>query len=133
MRLIGRPPAGLGPLFHEPASVLARAIVRRISADRAHWAPNAVGIGSILILFSASIELSAAWILLTWPFALALTALLPYSGYYALLYRDRAGGIFRRSRTFLRFLFDQRLQRRLSEEGRAIIPGIDPLAEAIPA
>jgi 1-acyl-sn-glycerol-3-phosphate acyltransferase len=133
MLLIGLPLALLGTLLHGPASALARAIVRRISADRDHWATNAVGIGSILILFSASIELSAAWILLNWPFALALTALLPYSGYYALLYRDRAGGILRRSRTFLRFLFDRILQRRLSEEGRAIIAGIEGLAGAIPA
>jgi glycerol-3-phosphate O-acyltransferase/dihydroxyacetone phosphate acyltransferase len=133
MLVMGLPLALLGTVLHGPASALTRAIVRRISADRDHRATNAVGLGSILILVSATIELCAAWILLTWPFALALTALLPYSGYYALLYRDRAGGIFRRGRTFLTFLFDRGLQRRLSEEGRAIIAGIERLAEAIPA
>jgi glycerol-3-phosphate O-acyltransferase / dihydroxyacetone phosphate acyltransferase len=131
--VIGLPLALLGTLLHGPAYVLSRAVVYRISIDRDHWATNAVGIGSILILLSSTIELAAAWIFLSWPFALALTALLPYSGYYALLYRDRAGGILRRSRTFLRFLFDQGLQQRLAKEGRAIIAGIERLAEAIPA
>jgi glycerol-3-phosphate O-acyltransferase / dihydroxyacetone phosphate acyltransferase len=128
--LIGLPLALLGTVLHGPAYAATRAIVRRVSIDRDHWATNAVCIGSVLIAVSSTIELVAAWILLSWPFAAALTLLLPYSGYYALLYRDRVGGIFRRSRTFLRFLFDRGLQRSLEEEGRGIIAGIGRLAEA---
>jgi glycerol-3-phosphate O-acyltransferase/dihydroxyacetone phosphate acyltransferase len=131
--LIGLPLALLGTLLHGPAYVLARAIVFRVSVDRDHWATNAICIGIPLVLLSSALELAAAWIFLSWPFALAATVLLPYSGYYALLYRDRAGGVLQRSRTFLRFLFDRGLQRRLAEEGRAIIAAIERLAQAIPA
>ena len=131
--LIGLPLALLGTLLHGPAYGIARAVVFRVSVDRDHWATNAIFIGSALVLLSSALELAAAWIFLSWPFALALTALLPYSGYYALLYRDRAGGVLRRSRTFLRFLFDRGLQHRLAEEGRSIIAAIERLAEAAPA
>jgi 1-acyl-sn-glycerol-3-phosphate acyltransferase len=131
--LIGLPLAVIGAILHGPAYLTTRAIVRRISSDRDHWATNAVGVGSILFLVTALIELIAAWIFLPWPAATTLTLLLPYSGYYALLYRDRAGGILRRSRTFLTFLFHKDLQRRLAEEGRAIIAGIEQLGESLPA
>lgn len=131
--LIGLPLALLGMLLHGPAYGLARAIVARVSTDRDHWATNAICLGGPLVLLSSALELAAAWVFLSWPLALALTLLLPYSGYYALLYRDRAGGVLQRSRTFLRFLFDRRLQRRLAEEGRAIIAAIEHLAQAIPA
>ena len=131
--VIGLPLALLGTILHGPAFLLSRAIVRRISVDRDHWATNAVLFGSGLFLVSSILELAAAWILLSWPFALAFTVLLPYSGYYALLYRDRAGGVFRRSRTFLRFLFQRGLQNRLAEEGRTLIRGIERLAGAQPA
>jgi glycerol-3-phosphate O-acyltransferase / dihydroxyacetone phosphate acyltransferase len=130
--LIGLPLALLGMLLHGPAYITARAIVFRVSVERDHWATNAISIGVPLVLLSSALELAAAWTFLSWPFALALTVLLPYSGYYALLYRDRAGGVLQRSRTFLRFLFDRRLQRRLAEEGRTIIAAIERLAEAIP-
>jgi glycerol-3-phosphate O-acyltransferase / dihydroxyacetone phosphate acyltransferase len=126
--LVGLPLALLGVLLHGPAYLLTRAIVSRISVDRDHWATNAVAVGSVLILLSSLLELAAAWTLLSWPFALALTVLLPYSGSYALLYRDRAGGVVRRTRTFLRFLLHRGLQTRLAEQGRGIIAEIERLA-----
>ena len=131
--LIGLPLALIGAFLHGPAYLATRAIVRRVSTDRDHWATNSVGLGSILILGSSLLELTAAWIFLSWPAAAVVTVLLPYSGYYALVYRDRAGGIFRRSRTFLRFLFRRDLQTRLAQEGRGIIAGIEELGESLPA
>lgn len=130
---IGLPLALLGAILHGPAYFLTRLLVTRFSKDRDHWATNAVGIGSVLFLLSGALELAAAWTLLSWPWALSLTALLPYSGYYALLYRDRAGGIFKRTRTFLRLLFERGLQARLEEEGRAIIAAIEALGRLVPA
>jgi 1-acyl-sn-glycerol-3-phosphate acyltransferase len=131
--LVGVPLALLGALLHGPAYGLTRDLVARFSSDRDHWATNAVGFGAVLLLASAALELAAAWIFLTWPWALALTVLLPYSGFYVLLYRDRAGGVFRRTRTFLRLLFHRGLQTRLADEGRGIIAAIEDLAAGIPA
>jgi hypothetical protein len=131
--LVGVPLALLGTLLHGPAYGLTRDLVGRFSSDRDHWATNAVGFGAVLFLASAAIELVAAWIFLTWPWALALAVLLPYSGFYVLLYRDRAGGVFRRMRTFLRLLFHRGLQTRLANEGRGIIAAIEGLAARIPA
>lgn len=129
--LVGLPLALTGLLLHGPAYAIVRAVVRRISKDRDHWATNAVLVGSAVFPLFAAVELVLAWVFLSWPFAAALTILLPYSGYYALLYRDRAGGALQRSRTFLRFLFDRPLQRRLEEEGRAIVGRIDGLARTL--
>lgn len=131
--VIGLPLALTGVLLHGLPYALVRAVVRRISKDRDHWATNAVLAGSAAFPLFAALELVLAWVFLSWPFAAAFTALLPYSGFYALLYRDRAGGAFRRSRTFLRFLFDRALQRRLEGEGRAIVEGIDRLARGLEA
>ncbi len=130
--VVGLPLALLGTVLHGPAYSLTRAIVTRLSRDRDHWATNAVIVGSVLELLTIGLELAAAWVLLSWPFALAATILVPYSGWYVLLYRDRAGGIFRRTRTFLRFLFQRGLQRRLADEGRAIIAAIEGLGRNLP-
>jgi 1-acyl-sn-glycerol-3-phosphate acyltransferase len=131
--LVGAPLALLGTLLHGPTYGLTRDLVARFSTDRDHWATNAVGFGAVLLTASAALELVIAWTFLTWPWALALTVLLPYSGFYLLLYRDRAGGVFRRTRTFLRFLFRRGLQARLAEEGRGIIAAIENLAAQVPA
>ncbi len=130
--VIGLPLALLGTALHGPAYALTRAIVTRISRDRDHWATNALIVGSVLELLTTGLEVATAWTLLSWPYALAATALVPYSGWYVLLYRDRAGGIFRRTRTFLRFLFQRGLQRRLADEGRAIIAAIEALGRNVP-
>jgi len=130
--VVGLPLALLGTVLHGPAYALTRAIVTRISRDRDHWATNAVIVGSVLELLTIGLELAAAWVFLSWPYALAATALVPYSGWYILLYRDRAGGVFRRTRTFLRFLFQRGLQRQLADEGRAIIAAIEALGRNVP-
>jgi glycerol-3-phosphate O-acyltransferase / dihydroxyacetone phosphate acyltransferase len=131
--LVGSPLALLGLVLHGPAYGLTRDLVARFSSDRDHWATNAVGFGAVLLPACGALELALAWTFLTWPWALTLTVLLPYSGFYVLLYRDRAGGVFRRTRTFLRFLFRPGLQTRLVDEGRGIIAAIERLAERIPA
>ncbi|HKD19607.1 MAG TPA: lysophospholipid acyltransferase family protein [Thermoanaerobaculia bacterium] len=131
--LVGAPLALLGTLLHGPAFGLTRDLVARFSSDRDHWATNAVGFGAVLLPLCAALELVLAWTFLTWPWALALTVLLPYSGIYLLLYRDRAGGVVRRTRTFLRLLFRRGLQTRLAEEGRGIIAAIESLAAQLPA
>jgi len=75
--------------------------------------------------------LTAAWLFLPPLWAGVYTAALPYTGYYALLYRDRAFSVFRRTRTFMRFLFHRSEQERLANEGRAIIEQIWYLDERL--
>jgi hypothetical protein len=61
------------------------------------------------------------------------TVALPYTGYYALLYRDRALSAFRRTWTFFRFLFHRGEQERLAQEGRGIIEQIWQLDQKLSA
>jgi len=132
MLVIGLPLAMAGTLLHALPYLLVRALTRRLSTERDHWATNAIVIGLAVFPIVMIAEIAAAWRLLPWPWAAAATALVPYAGLYALLYRDRAGGIFRRTRTFLRFLLSPRLHAELEREGRDIIASIEGLAEAAP-
>jgi 1-acyl-sn-glycerol-3-phosphate acyltransferase len=132
MLVIGLPLALAGTLLHAIPYLLVRALTRRLSTERDHWATNAVVIGLVVFPIAMIVEISAAWRLMARPWAAAATALVPYAGFYAVLYRDRAGGVLRRSRTFLRFLFSPRVHARLEREGRDIIASIEGLAEAAP-
>jgi hypothetical protein len=132
MLLIGLPLALAGTLLYVLPYLLVRALTRRLSTERDHWATNAVVIGLVVFPLAMIVEIAAAWRLLAWPWAAAATALVPYAGFYVILYRDRAGGVLRRSRTFLRFLFSPRVHARLEKEGRDIIASIEGLAEAVP-
>src|SRR5262249_13290634 len=78
------------------------------------------------------LQWAAAWLLLPPVWAALYTVALPYAGYYALLYSERAGGAFRRTRTFLRFLWDRALQQRLASQGLVIIARIRELGEMLP-
>ncbi|HYJ79616.1 MAG TPA: 1-acyl-sn-glycerol-3-phosphate acyltransferase [Longimicrobiaceae bacterium] len=97
-----------------------RALVRRMSTDRDHFASNAVFMS--LPVFAAFWALQATVVaLLTSPFWTVLYLLsLPYAGAVALLYRDRAGGAWRRARTFLRFVRHPDERRALVGEAAAI-------------
>ena len=132
MLVLGLPLALAGTMLHVLPYLLVRALTRRFSTERDHWATNAVVIGLVVFPIVMIAEIVAAWRFVSWPWAAAATAIVPYAGFYALLYRDRAGGILRRSRTFLRFLFSPRLHAKLEREGRDIIASIEGLAEAAP-
>src|SRR5262249_5497605 len=71
--------------------------------------------------------LGAAWLLLPAFWAALYTVALPYTGYYAQLYRDRIGSTFRRTRTFFHFLRRPAEQAELAREGREIIARIRDL------
>ena len=74
-------------------------------------------------------QLAAAWALLP-PWAAALyTVTVPYSGLVTVLYRDRLGGMWQRSRTFIRFLLRRSLQTELMADGRALVADMRRLAD----
>ena len=131
--VVGLPLAAAGALLHAPAYLLVSAVARRLSTDRDHWATNAVIPGMAAVPLLWAVEIAAAWCWLSWPWAAAFTALLPYSGAYALLYADRAGGVLRRARTFVRFLLRPAEHRELAREGREIVEGIEELGKELSA
>lgn len=86
--------------------------------------------GLYAFLLAYLIQIAAAWIWVPALWAALYTLLLPYTGYFAILYGERVGGILQRTRTFLRLLFHRGLQVRLIETGRGITEDMIRLAEA---
>ena len=77
-------------------------------------------------MFNA-IQLTVAWLYLPAHWAAVYTLALPYTGYYALLYRRRRGRAFQRARAFIHFWADPGNQDDLARRGREIIADIRAL------
>lgn len=131
--VVGLPLMAFGALNHLVPYLIVRRIARALSTDRDHWASNVVYPGFVVLPLFYLLQLGAAWLLLPWSWAAVYTVALPYTGYYALLYQERAGSALQRTRTFFQFLRDRSLQERLSAEGRAIVGQVRDLAARLPA
>lgn len=129
--LIGLPFAAWGWVNHLLPYQLTRVIARRMSSDEDQFASNAVFIGLAVFPCFYILQIMAAVLLFPAWAALLYAVSLPYSGAVALLYRDRVGGIRQRTGAFLRFLFHPEVQRRLAEEGRAIIAEVERLGREL--
>jgi 1-acyl-sn-glycerol-3-phosphate acyltransferase len=125
--LVGLPLAALGALVHGPAYLATRAIVRRTARDEDHVATHAVFLGAPIFLLWYALQVAAAGVLFGPLPALgyALSAIL--AGSVALLWRDRAGSVVRRVRTFLLFARHPGYQRSLADEARAVAERIHHL------
>jgi glycerol-3-phosphate O-acyltransferase / dihydroxyacetone phosphate acyltransferase len=129
--LVGFPVALWGTVNNAIPNGLLRMLVGKMSKDLDHWASNAVVMSlPVFPLFWALQSFAVAWltgsVFWTGLYALAL----PFSGAVALLYRDRAGGAWRRARTFLRFATNPIERRRLVAEATAIDAEIRRIAAA---
>ena len=122
--LVGLPLALFGILNHLVPVSIVRWIARATSRDKDQWASNTVYPGVIVFALFYACQLSLAWWLLPALWAALYTIALPYTGYHALLYRDRALGVIVRVRAFVGFLVDRGSQERLALEGRKIISRI---------
>lgn len=129
--MIGLPVALWGAVNHLFPALIVRAIVKRISVKRDQWASNTVVPAVVIFPVFYVIQITLAWLLLTPLWAAAYTILLPFSGYGAVRYRDRAGGTLQRVHTFFHFLKQSDLQPRLAEEGLEIINRIQMLGEEL--
>ncbi len=127
--VIGGPLALLGLVNHVLPYLLVRTLARRLSRERDQWASNAVYPGLVVFPLFYALQVTTAWMMLPALAAAAYTLLLPVSGVYLLLWRDRVGSAWRRAKTFVRWLLHGEVQQRLAEEGRRIIGGIEALAE----
>ena len=119
--LVGAPLSAWGWVNFLPAYVVTRSLVVRMSRDEDHWASNAVFV-SIPVFACWTIALVAglfAFLPALWALSWAMT--LPLSAAIALHYRDRAGGILRRVRTFLRLVRRPQLQATLQDRVRALV------------
>lgn len=129
---VGSPLAALGCVNHILPYQLVKWIARKLSTDRDHWASNTVYPGCLVFPFFYAVQLGAAWLLLPMFWAAVYTVALPFTGYYALLYRDRIGGVWRRTRTFFHWLLDRDAQASFAREGREIIAEIERLRASVP-
>ena len=128
---IGLPSAAWGWLNHLLPYQVTKVGARKMSRDEDHFASNAVFVGvAVFPLFYVLQIAVAGWLLPAWAAVLYAVAL-PYSGAVALRYRDRVGSIRQRTGVFLRFLFQPMVQRRLAEEGRAIIAEVERLGKEL--
>ncbi len=131
--VIGAPIALFGILNHLIPYLLVRRIARRMSTDKDHWATNVIYPSFIVFPFFYAIQIAIAWLMLSAFWAALYTVALPYSGFYAILYTDRAGSAWRRASTFLFLLLRPSIQTRLAHEGREILAGIQQLARHLPS
>lgn len=98
---VGAPLALAGAVLHQPPLSLTRRLVASLSKDEDHPASNAV-ILSIPIFVAWWLILGLATLFLLSPAWVPFVAVaVPYAGLVNLHYRDRAGGVVRRVRTFL--------------------------------
>jgi 1-acyl-sn-glycerol-3-phosphate acyltransferase len=123
----GSPMALFGAINHVMPYQIVKAVARKLSVDKDQWASNVVYPGLVVFAVCYLVQLGLAWWLLPTAWALLYTVALPYTGYYALLFGDRAGRSWRRMVTFLRFLIRPGEQERLAAEGREIVGRIREL------
>jgi glycerol-3-phosphate O-acyltransferase/dihydroxyacetone phosphate acyltransferase len=131
--VVGAPLALFGVINHVLPYLVVKQIARRLSRDKDHWASNVVYPSFVVFPFFYLLQLAAAWLALAAFWAALYTVALFYTGYYALLYGDRLTRTFRRTRTFLRFLFRRADQQRLAAEGREIVGRIRELGDRLEA
>ena len=130
--IVGSPLAAFGIANHIVPYQIVKRIARALSKDKDHWASNTVYPGFLVFPLFYLLQLGAAWLLLPIFWAALYTVALPYTGYYALLYRDRVGNTFRRTRTFIHFLRHPAEQAELAREGREVIAQIRNLERLLP-
>jgi glycerol-3-phosphate O-acyltransferase/dihydroxyacetone phosphate acyltransferase len=129
LMIVGAPLALFGAVNHVIPYLIVKKIARTLSKDKDHWASNVVYPSFVVFPLCYILQLAAAWLLLPQLWAFLYTLMLPYTGYYCLLYTERAARAFRRTRTFFSFLARPARQRRLADEGRAIIGQVQELQE----
>jgi len=105
---VGAPLALVGWLANVAPLSLTRRLVRRLSRDEDHTASNAVFIGPPVFLAWWGLSTFGAVALSGVGWGAGVAAALPLTGALALRYRDRAGGVIRRVRTFVQWLMSPR-------------------------
>ena len=98
LTLLGAPLAVFGILNHLIPYVAVKTLARALSKDKDQWASNVIYPSFLVFPLYELLLLAAVWMTLPTFWAVIYSAALPYTGYYALLYRDRTGSAWRRAR-----------------------------------
>jgi hypothetical protein len=131
--LVGGPIAVIGAIAHALPYQAVAAVARTLSKERDEWASNAIFPAFVVFPAWYAVVIGTVWWRLPTFWALLATVALPYTGYYALLYRDRATLVWRRLRAFLHFLFHRESQERLAAEGRDLLERMRDLGQSLRA
>lgn len=126
--LVGAPLALWGAINHALPYAILRKLVGKMSTDRDHFASNAVFLALPVVPLCYGLQTGAVAALAGMWMALLYALSLPLGAAVALLYRDRAGGVWQRVRTFLLFLRRPSYQRALVGEAREITARIQRLS-----
>jgi hypothetical protein len=126
--LVGAPLALWGAINHALPYAILRKLVGKMSTDRDHFASNAVFLALPVVPICYGLQTGAVAALAGMWMALLYALSLPLGAAVALLYRDRAGGVWQRVRTFLLFLRRPSYQRALVGEAREITARIQRLS-----
>ena len=126
--LMGAPLAVFGFVDHLFPYLAVRGIARRLSVDKDHWATNVIYPSLVIFPLFYFLQIMASWIFLPAMWAAVYTIALPYTGYCAVLYGDRAISAWRRARAFVYFLLHRQTHRDLVDRGRRILGDIYALA-----
>lgn len=129
--VVGMPFALWGVLNHLIPTVIIRFIAVNLSTEKDKWASNVVFPTIVLIPAFYAVQITAAWFFLPSWWAALYMASLPISGLFTILYRDRVGNIWHRSRTFFLFLKNPDLREHLGREGHLIIEELTELGERL--
>lgn len=114
--IIGAPIALWGWLVHLLPCMLTRGLIARMSEDEDHPASNAVFLSIPIFAAWWLLILIAAALLLPAPWPIVFASSLPLSATVLLRYRDRIRDVRRRIRTFLLWLRNPGLRKRLEIE-----------------
>jgi len=119
----------LGRLIHFcPLNILIQ-IVNKYSIDEDHWATNYVLFGMVeFFIFYLIVAISLAFVNL-YLFAMSLV-ILPYLGYFSILYAERAKKSIKRTKTFFLFLFNKKLQEELCTQTEDIVKSIENIRKS---
>ena len=129
--IVGMPIAAWGVINHFIPIAIIRVMAVNFSPEKDKWASNVVFPTIVLIPFFYTVQILAAAYYLPFRWAIVYAISLPISGLFAILYRDRVGNIWQRSRTFFLFLKDKGLRERLGQEGRSIIRKLNELGKKL--
>lgn len=125
--VVGAPLALFGILHHLIPYCTVRAVARKLSTDKDHWASNVVYPSFVIFpLYYAAVGV-ALCLFLPPLWAVLYGIVILCTGLYAILYAERTGGAVRRARTFTYFFFNREKQEELAAEGREILESIRAL------
>lgn len=129
--LIGAPLALYGALNHLGPYLVVRAIAKKLSTDKDHWATNVVYPSFLAFPLFYLVQIGAACMLLPTFWAVLYALSMPYTAAVAILYGDRVKATWQRLRSFWYLVRHPGRREQLAQEASAIIAAVRELGEKL--